>query len=298
LTEIAPVQATPVPRDLPAHVPPLAIDRAQKAAQRARKNAQVRVGFISRTDKERPAPALARMLRGGRGGQVRLKLYLSYLWMQTDESGVSLAYPAQVWAQLLGLERPDEAGSRRIHEAQTWLERNRFISVQSQPGHANRVTVLNETGTGEKYTAPGAAVSRGGGDKSKHLYVQIPAAFWTSGYLALLTGAGLALYLILLDQYGPGQLAADPEPVWFSPKLFAERYGLSDDTRAKGIGDLRDLGLLNIRRQAINPGDFDLERIRNVYTLQPSTLSEPAVRRIPPEYDWPQLWKIANSERQ
>jgi hypothetical protein len=219
------------------------------------------------------------MLKGGRGGQVRLKLFLSYLWMQTDELGVALAYPAQVWAQLLGLGRPDDAGARRIHEAQAWLERNDFITVQGRAGHANRITVLNETGTGEPYTAPGAAVSRGGGDKSKHLYVQIPASLWTSGYLAMLTGSGLALYLILLDQYGPGQLADNPDPVWFSPKLFTERYALSEDTRAKGIKDLRDFGLVTIKRQAINPGDFDLERIRNVYSLQPAVLDTPAVRR-------------------
>ena len=106
------------------------------------------------------------MLRGGRGGQVRLKLFLSYLWMQTDEQGVALAYPAQVWAQLLGLDRPDDAGARRIHEAQAWLERHRFITIQAQPGHANRVTVLNETGGGQRYFAPGVgagARDRGAG---------------------------------------------------------------------------------------------------------------------------------------
>jgi hypothetical protein len=219
------------------------------------------------------------MLRGGRGGQVRLKLFLSYLWLQTDELGVPLAYPAQVWAQLLGLGRPDDAGARRIHEAQAWLERNHFISVEARPGHANRVTVLNESGTGEPYTAPGAAVSRKGEDRSRHLYVQIPTALWTSGYMAMLTGAGLAMYLVLLDQYGPGQLPTDPDPVWFSPKLFTERYALSDDTRAKGINDLRELGLITIRRQAINPDDFDLQRIRNAYTLQPAMFDAPAVRR-------------------
>jgi hypothetical protein len=223
------------------------------------------------------------MLRGGRGGHVRLKLYLSYLWMQTHDQGVPLAYPAQVWAQLLDLARPDEAGARRIHEAQTWLERNGFITVQAQPGHANRVTVLNETGNKEPYTPPGAAARalRDHPSGLRHLYVQIPETFWTSGYLALITGAGLALYLILLDQYGPGQISDQPHPVWFSPKTFAQRYALSEDTRAKGINDLRDLGLVTVQRQPINPDDFDLERLRNVYTLQPAILATPATRRTP-----------------
>src|SRR5215510_6775713 len=176
MTETPPMQATPLSSGPLLQAPPLAIERAKNASRRARKHAQLRTGFISRTLDEYPRPPLAHMLRGGRGGQVRLKLFLSYLWMQTDELGVALAYPAQVWAQLLGLDRPDDTGARRIHEAQAWLERNNFITVQGRAGHANRVTVLNETGTREPYTAPGAAVSRGSGDKSKHLYVQIPAS--------------------------------------------------------------------------------------------------------------------------
>jgi hypothetical protein len=222
------------------------------------------------------------MVRGGRGGQVRLKLFLSYLWMQTNERGVQLAYPAQVWAQLLDLERPEENGARRIHEAQAWLERNKLITVQAQPGHANRVTVLNETGNEDTYIAPGAAAKalRDTPEGARHLYVQIPGTFWTSGYFALLSSAGVALYLILLDQYGPGLVDDAPRSVWFSPKVFAERYALSDDTRAKGLRDLRDLGLLTIKRQAINPDDFDLERVRNVYTLRPAALNSPATRKI------------------
>ena len=96
---------------------------------------------------------------------------------------------------------------------------------------------------------------------------------------ALLSGAGIALYLILLDQYGPGQLSDAPDPVWFSPQAFKDRYALSEDTRAKGINDLQDLGLVTVTRQPINPGYFDLERIRNAYTLQPATLTSPATRR-------------------
>jgi hypothetical protein len=95
--------------------------------------------------------------------------------------------------------------------------------------------------------------------------------------MSMLTAPGLALLLILLDQYGPGRIA-DPRPVWFSPKVLKDRYGLSDDTRNKGMNDLRDLGLITIKRQPINPQDFDLERIRNTYTLQLDALDHTAHR--------------------
>jgi hypothetical protein len=97
--------------------------------------------------------------------------------------------------------------------------------------------------------------------------------------MALLSGAGVALYLILLDQYGPSQPGANPEHVWFSPRLFADRYGLSDDTRAKGVSDLQDLGLITISRQPVAPEDFGGERVRNAYRLQPATLNTLAMRR-------------------
>jgi hypothetical protein len=95
--------------------------------------------------------------------------------------------------------------------------------------------------------------------------------------MSMMTGPGVALLLILLDQYGPGRLAIS-YPVCFSPKVLRDRYGLSDDTRNKGMNDLRELGLISVKRQAIIPNDFDLERIRNTYTLDLNALSTTARR--------------------
>jgi hypothetical protein len=277
-----PAQAT---RDLPRPVlpAPKAMERAGAAARRARKMAQLRLSFIARDDPAAPPPPLALMLRGGRGGQVRLKLYLSYLWMQTDSTRpVPLAYPSQVWADLLGLSAPADAGARRINEAQRWLEKHHFITVESRPGHANRITVLEESGTGAPYTPPGHAANqlRHTDEVIRHLYTQLPRELWTHGYLSMLTGPGLAFLLILLDQQAL-KMPGLPKllPMWFSPKVLRDRYALSDDTRTKGMTDLRELGLINISRQPINPGDFDLERIRNAYTLNLGTLSHPARRQ-------------------
>ncbi len=43
--------------------------------------------------------------------------------------------------------------------------------------------------------------------------------------------------------------------------------------------DLQDLGLITISRQAINPNDFGIHRIRNAYTLNMDTLKRPARRQ-------------------
>jgi hypothetical protein len=236
--------------------------------------AQLRLGFISRDEPGDPPAPLARMLRGGRGGQVRLKLYLSFLWFQTDGArAVPLAYPSQVWADLLGLDGP--AGARRINEAQRWLEEHQFITVQARPGQANLVTVLEETGNGSPYTPAGYAANRLRDTDAglSHLYVQIPRELWTSGCMSVITGAGLAFLLILLDQYGPGKVPSPAPAVWISPKTFDDRYALSDDTRAKGMKDLLSLGLITVRRQPVNPDDFDLERVRNTYTLDLDALT-------------------------
>lgn len=280
---MAPAQAPRIPTDPLDTASAQALDAAKKAARIARKRAQIRLSFISRPsyDPQAPLPPLARSLRGGRGGKVRLKLLLTYLWMQTKDRGVALAYPAQVWARLLDLDQPETAGARRINEAQAWLEKHDFITTQAQPGRANKVTVLSEAGDGSSYIAPGAAAKALSNDPDKarqHYYAQIPATFWTNGYIQLMSGPGLAMYLILLDQYA---LTNGPlQPVWISPAAFKAYYGLSQDTRAAGIKDLTELGLVTTGRQSINPDDFDLERIRNVYTLKPEQLDVPA-RRLP-----------------
>lgn len=278
---------TPAQTTQPADRPPAepsseTLETAKRAASRARKVAQLRLRFIAREDPSAPPPPLAQMLRGGRGGDVRLKLFLTFLWFQTDGThAVPLEYPAQLWAQLLGLEDPPGHGARRINQAQRWLEKHDFIQIQAQPGHANRIIVLEESGDGASpYAPPGRLTNRLRDDpeqQRRHLYAQLPAELWTHGYMALLKGAALACYLILLDQHGPGKVAAE-RPVWISPKLFKDRYGLSDDTRAKGMRELRAHGLVTITRKRVNPHDFDLERIRNTYTLNPDVLQRPAHR--------------------
>lgn len=254
-----------------------ALKAAESAGRYGRRRAQLRYSFVERATPDDLAPPMTRMLRGGRGGHVRLKLYLSYLWMQREDAAQGLTFTARAWATLLDLPDPSKAGARRISDAQNWLAEHRFITVEAQPGRPNQVVVLNETGSGDPYIAPGAAAKKEAAASEvgavTHRYVQIPQAFWTNGHLTLLSGAGLAMFLVLLCQRGP---ANDESALWFSPKEAKNRYGLSEDTRGKGLRELADAGLVTTKRRAINPTDFEVVHMRNVHYLKLDRLNDTA----------------------
>ncbi|MFI8504859.1 hypothetical protein ACIGFK_41075 [Streptomyces sp. NPDC085524] len=254
----------------------MALKAGESAAQHARKTAQVRYRFVERETADEPDPPLARMLRGGQGGQVRLKLYLTLLWMQPEDQGVPLAFPARAWATLFDLRDPDKAGARRVTEAQAWLEENGFITVSSRPGQANVVTLLDDAGTGAPYVVPGLAANkerRDTGRSTTHRYIQIPRTFWTKGHIAVLSGAGVAMFLALLCE---GGATPTGRPLWFSPSDAERRFALKEDVRSKGLRELAAAGLVATRRKPVNPSDFDVRRMRNVHELNLERLNERA----------------------
>ncbi|WP_159796582.1 hypothetical protein [Puerhibacterium puerhi] len=255
-----------------------------------RTTAPVRAVFLEQRDTvvrsaNEPAP-MAKLLRGGRGGDVRLKLELSFLWFAAAPPH-DLAYPARAWATLLDLRDPNISGTRRIRQAINALAEAKLVSVTTQPGQPSRITLLNEGGQGEKYTLPGRAfnTSRSLGFENPHRYIQIPDTFWTSGWLAALSGAGIAMFLILLTELGP----RDPEKtdLWFSPERAEALYGLSEDTRSKGLRELRAAGIATARRQSASRNAFDFRRLRNTYRLDLSRLEDPAVVPVNPVPDPP-----------
>lgn len=241
--------------------------------------AQIRHTFIAKPGPHEPSP-LNTLLRGGRGGQVRLKTYLSLLWLSAAQPHDS-TYPSRSWATLLDLDDPAGLGARRINDAMKWLEAHHFITIEARPGHPNRVTLLQESGNGDTYSVPGEETRAlkekgrarvGDPDFDKHRYIQIPPTFWTSGWLAVLTAPAIAMYLVLLAEQGPNEAGIE---LWLSPRLANERYGMSSDTRTAGLDELRRAGLITVRRKAVASGIFDVVRYRNVHTLVPEKLKEP-----------------------
>ena len=261
-----------------------AVQAAEHLAKRTKgRSAQIRRRFIERPDNTPTSPPLARLLRGGRGGHVRTKLLLTMLWVGANPPH-DVTYPARAYAALLGLPKPDTTGARRVLDAIAWLETHQFLTVENRPGHPSRVTLLRELADGQPYSVPGATFNKLRGQDpddvtvTQHRYIQLPPTLWTSGWMAVLSGPGLAMLLVLLTELGGRDTERE---IWFSPGMAKRRYDLSEDTRTAGIRELANAGLVTITRRDTNPDPFAVRRLRNVYRLHTTEFAAPASIVIP-----------------
>jgi hypothetical protein len=226
---------------------------------------QLRRTFIRRRPGKDGVPPLAVLMRGGQGGQVRLKLLLSLLWVGAKPPH-DVTFPARTWAELIGLPQPEANGARRVREAIDWLATHKFIAAEEHQGLPTQLTLLREDGSGVAYTIPGVAATiardRGRGLEA-HRYVQLPASVWTMGWMAVLSPPALAALLILLaEQNGPTLRA-----IWLSPRAARDRYALSDQTRYKGLAQLEALQLVHKEKHTLARSSYEFKRIRNSYAL-------------------------------
>lgn len=206
---------------------------------------------------------------GGRGGQVRLKLLISLLWV-CAKAPHSVTRPARAWAALIGLSDPDTRGARRVREAFDQLESEGFIAVDRRDGHTPVVTIKSETGDGSDYTTPADAYSALKASSAprptldRHLYFKIPSTFWTTGLIQNLDGPALSMLLIIF-----AESRGSTREVWFSPSKAAKSYGLAPSTQSKGLKALRELGLVKTTKKPISQSGkyIDVSRMRNVHRL-------------------------------
>jgi hypothetical protein len=206
-------------------------------------------GFVRRREESDPPPPLTQMLRGGQGGEVRLKVYLSMSLLAVKPPYDIAPVPARVWAEALGLPDPERNGARRVNDAIDWLAANDFIRSERRRGTPGAVILLSQLGDGEAYVRP---VARG-------RYVKVPLGMWEEGWIVRLSGTALGLLIVLLDmQSGRSNMQ------WISPSMARRRYGLSPDTWTKGVKELTSLELLTVSKKP--QGDFfDYRRLRNAY---------------------------------
>lgn len=248
----------------------------REAAQAARRisnaySTAVRKNFIARSAPEASAPPLALMLRGGggRGGAVRLKLYLSFLWLARNSERPVYRFASREWAVLLNLPKPDTAGARRVNDALRWLEEQSFVRLERKRGASTVVYLLDDGGSGERYQPPGLLLTQKrpklpDNQREKHYYVQFSANFWLDGWIATLSGPAVAMYLVLLHQ----QTMNPSGPLWVSPRLTKTLYDLSEDTRNKGLQELVEQGLASLERRPVHSGAFTGQgRARNAYRI-------------------------------
>lgn len=216
-------------------------------------------GFLRSADKDSP-PSLAELIRGGRGGEVRLKLYLSLTLLAVAAPYGVRQISGRSWASALALPDPAGKGARRISDALNWLSEEKLIALERDPGRPPRVVMLNPIGDGSEYRRPGSP------------YTTLPTGFWVNQWITALSGSAVALLLILLDlqggkesQYDAPWLAGDEWP----------RYGISDDTRTRATKELKRAGLLTVGRTPQGK-EFDHLRLRNTYWIHKERLEEPA----------------------
>lgn len=237
--------------------------RAGKAAAKRvnARSATVRRAFFRANQNERPP--LTQLLVGGQGGEVRLKLYVSLLFIAVAEP-YSTRFPSRAWAELLDLPVPTSAGARRVREAIRWLESKRYIRVERRPGIEPEIFLLSERGDGASFQR----VSGGQGDT----WAKLPSDLWSNGWVAALSGRAFAILLLLMDY--ESQVAARGEAFWIPPRRREELYSVSEETWGLGARELELHGLTETCLEYIHQS-FAAPRRKKVYKLIYSRLGYP-----------------------
>jgi hypothetical protein len=206
-------------------------------------------------------PPLSRMLSGsgGRGGETRLKTYLTLLWIaRADHSADGVAWvvdePRATLGRLIGAYDDDtgdvETDRRRdirardqIDRSLQWLEGEGFIKRKK---YSSLITLLDDKGSSGPYIRPGESlrndVTAGKQFQKEDLWIKVPAAFWLEGWIGLFRADELAAYLCLLTDLPRGSYEwAGEAPLkwsWWSQSQWAENIRLKRDMRYSGFNKL------------------------------------------------------------
>lgn len=206
---------------------------------------------------------LARLLRGdrddrpGRGGAVRLKLYLTLVMRATRHPHHLDPMPAYHYAKLLGLPDPMGGGRRRITQALAWLDREGFIKLVGRGRGSSPTIKVKRVYKTRGYDGPP--------------FVRVPSEMWTNGWIVHLSGRAVALWIVLKELTGSKKA---PGGAWATGE-HKDQYGLSADTWTRATRDLVDAGLLEVEPVIERP-DFGQERRRQKYRLLEARLQRNA----------------------
>ena len=144
-------------------------------------------------------------------------------------------YPSQTWSRVLNLGSSCDEGSAKaaVSKVLKRLEDRKLIS-RRRTGRRTEVTLLLEDGSGATYTRPKAA--------SDGLWLNLPYAYWEGGFYKNLSLPAKAMLLIGCSLAHDFVLPQERMPGW---------YGISPDTAARGLNELRAADLLNTRDEFV-----------------------------------------------
>ncbi|WP_454778742.1 hypothetical protein [Georgenia muralis] len=198
-------------------------------------------------------PPLARLLGGGQSGEVRLKLFLTYVMRATAKPyGTGALYTLDA-ARALGLPDPEDKGMRRVQAGMRWLRTYGFLAETVDDQGRQQIQVLDPMSTsGETKHWPG----RGDGSR----YLSVPIELWTNGWICVMPGRALTLYLVLKELTG-----GRDDRRWTDAER-KKRYGLSSSTWTRAATDLEGLGLLTVDQAQVRD-DYAVKRRRNTFHL-------------------------------
>lgn len=227
----------------------------KRAIERSkRRTVQFPPGFL-RDDSLAAVPPMARMLQGGRGGEVRLKLYLTMTMLAVGHPHDIKNVPARRWAEMLALPDPEGNGARRVADAHAWLEAADLIELKRRPGLPPDVILRNPSGNGKSYSWRGS------------WWVNMPIGFWENEWIYRLSGIAVAFLLVLRDLRSNRK---ETDPPWLRGDQKA-RYGFSEDSWTRARRELEAHALLTVRRTPQGK-DFDFTRLRNTYWVHTEKL--------------------------
>lgn len=231
----------------------------------------LRRSFVERTQGVVEPTPLARLLRtqsdvGGKGGGLRASLLLSLIWLCAKEPYTTTRVAAY-WATLLGRDDPREDGARAIRDCLHELTERGLVRLAAR---GSRVEIALNIETSAKddpqpYEPP----------YEREPYLSIPRSFWTHGLAGDLSGAGVAMYLVAL-----AMTRHNDAEFFLAGEFFDERFGISRSSRKRGLAELVERGVLEVRpSESVDLSTFRVVR-RNIYTVRPAYL-QPAPKEKP-----------------
>lgn len=265
----APIPKLGAPRSGPKSLRRLNLESwevAKDAGKLMEAPAPVRRGFF-RVDADGYEPLvpgertpLSAMAVGGQGGEVRLKLFLTVVWLAARHPHHVRDKTAGAYAHLFGLQQPETNGAKRVAAAIDWLVEHKFVTADRKNGRPAVLTLRHER-TKETYTRP--KPDNEGKVAPADIWVGIPSELWSQGWIAVLSGTALTTLIIILDEsLGRPEVKGEERTgrsgttymhitksgwVWIAESVLESRCRVSYDLWGKGLKELRAHGLIDRR---------------------------------------------------